>query len=95
MNKSELINAMAEKTELTKGVCKTALEGFIDVVTQELVKGGDVTLVGFGKFSTKTRAARTGVNPRTGESMDVPESVVPKFKFGKNVKDMIQNAQSE
>ena len=89
MNKTELVAAIAEKTELTKKDSEKALKAFIDVVTEELKKGEKVQLVGFGTFEVATREARTGRNPRTGAEMTIPASKAPKFKAGKALKDMI------
>ncbi len=87
MNKTELVAAIAEKTELSKKDSEKALKAFIDVVTEELKKGEKVQLVGFGTFETVTRAAREGRNPHTGETMKIEASVAPKFKAGKPLKD--------
>lgn len=89
MNKSELATKMAEKAGLKKTEAEKALKAFIDTVTEELVNGGDVRLVGFGTFDVKTREARTGVNPRTGEKMDIASSKAPRFKVGKAFKDAV------
>lgn len=91
MNKSELATKMAEKAGLKKTEAEKALKAFIDTVTEELVNGGDVRLVGFGTFDVKTREARTGVNPRTGEKMDIAASKAPRFKVGKAFKDAVNN----
>ena len=87
MNKSELVSAIAEKTQLSKKDSEKALKAFIDVVTEELKNGGKVQLVGFGTFETITRAEREGRNPRTGETMKIPAAVAPKFKAGQGLKD--------
>ena len=87
MNKTELIAAMAEKTELTKKDTERALKAFIDVVTDELKKGEKVQIVGFGTFEVTERAAREGRNPHTGEPMPIAASKAPKFKAGKALKD--------
>ena len=89
MNKAELVSAIAEKTELKKVDAEKAVKAFVDVVTEELKKGGKVQLVGFGTFEVSKRAAREGRNPRTGETMKIAESVVPKFKPGKALKDAV------
>ena len=87
MNKAELVAAIAEKTELSKKDSEKALKAFIDVVTEELMYGEKVQLVGFGTFETSKRAAREGRNPQTGETMKIAASVAPKFKPGKALKD--------
>lgn len=89
MNKTELIAAMAEKSGLTKKDSEKALKAFEEAVTEELVKGGKVQLVGFGIFDVADRAAREGRNPQTGEPMDIPASKSPRFKVGKTLKDAV------
>ncbi|MBB5265990.1 DNA-binding protein HU-beta [Catenibacillus scindens] len=89
MNKAELIAAMAEKAELSKKDSEKALKAFIDVVTEELVKGEKIQLVGFGTFEVSERPAREGRNPQTGETMEIKASKAPKFKAGKALKDVI------
>ena len=89
MNKSELVAAIAEQTELTKKQAEAALKAFIDVTSDELKKGGKVQLVGFGTFEVSERAAREGRNPQTGEAMQIKASKAPKFKAGKALKDYI------
>ncbi|MDD3238830.1 MAG: HU family DNA-binding protein [Lachnospira sp.] len=89
MNKTELVAAMAEKTELSKKDSEKALKAFIDVVTEELKKGEKIQLVGFGTFETAKRAARTGKNPQTGKEIKIPASVAPKFKAGKALKEVV------
>ena len=89
MNKSELVAAIAAKTELSKKDSEKALKAFIEVVTEELKKGDKVQLVGFGTFEVAKRAAREGRNPQTGKSMKIAASKAPKFKAGKALKDSI------
>ena len=89
MNKSELVAAMAAKTELSKKDSEKALKAFIDVVTEELKKGDKVQLVGFGTFEVAKRAAREGRNPQTGKAMKIAASKAPKFKAGKALKDEV------
>ena len=89
MNKTELVAAMAEQTNLSKKDAEAALKAFIDVVTDELKKGEKVQLVGFGTFEVSERAAREGRNPQTGETMEIKASKTPKFKAGKALKDMM------
>lgn len=89
MNKTELINAIAEKAELSKKDADKALKAFVDVVAEELKKGEKVQLVGFGTFEVSERAAREGRNPQTGETMKIAASKSPKFKAGKALKDML------
>ena len=89
MNKTELVAAMAEQTQLSKKDAEAAVKAFIDVVADELKKGEKVQLVGFGTFEVAERAAREGRNPQTGETMTIAASKAPKFKAGKALKDMI------
>jgi DNA-binding protein HU-beta len=89
MNKAELVAAIAEKTEFSKKDAEKALKAFIDVVTEELKKGGKVQLVGFGTFDVVDRPARTGRNPLTNKPMKIAASKAPKFKAGKALKDVI------
>ena len=89
MNKTELVVAMAEKTELSKKDAEKALKAFTDVVAEELAKGEKIQLVGFGTFEVVERPAREGRNPKTGESMKIAASKAPKFKAGKALKDSI------
>ena len=89
MNKTELVAAIAEKTELTKKDAESALKAFTDVVAEELKRGEKIQLVGFGTFEVSERAAREGRNPQTGETMKIAASKAPKFKAGKALKDAI------
>ena len=89
MNKSELIAAVVEKTELSKKDAEKAIKAFEDVVTEELKKGEKVQLVGFGTFEVAERAERVGRNPKTKESMVISASKAPKFKAGKALKDAV------
>ncbi|MCD4705973.1 HU family DNA-binding protein, partial [bacterium] len=82
MNKSELISAIADKTEASKKDAENFVESFTAIVTDTLKAGGEVALTGFGTFSAKQRAARTGRNPQTGETLQIKATVVPKFKAG-------------
>ena len=93
MNRTELIDAMAKKMgdSATKKEAEAALKAFVDVVTEELAKKEKIQLVGFGIFETSVRPEREGRNPRTGETMKIAESVVPKFKPGKALKDAVNN----
>ncbi len=89
MNKTELVAAIAEKTELTKKDAEKALAAFTEVVAEELKAGNKIQLVGFGTFEVAKRAAREGRNPQTGETMKIAASNAPKFKAGKALKDAI------
>jgi DNA-binding protein HU-beta len=89
MNKGELIDAVAASAGLSKSEATKAVDGVLDAVTSTLSNGGSVSLVGFGTFSVKARAARAGRNPRTGETIQIPASNVPGFKAGKALKDAV------
>ena len=89
MNRTELVAAMAEKTQLSKKDAEAALKAFVDVVSEEMKKGEKVQLVGFGTFEVSERAAREGRNPQTGETMTIADSKTPKFKAGKALKDLV------
>ncbi len=89
MNKSELIAAIAAKTGDTKKDAEATLNAFIDVVTEALVKGDKVQLVGFGSFEVRKRAARKGRNPQTKEEIKIPASKAPVFKAGKALKELV------
>ncbi len=89
MNKSDLIDAIAESAGLSKADAGRALDATVDAVTGALKKGQSVSLVGFGTFSVRDRAARTGRNPRTGETIQIAASKNPAFKAGKALKDAV------
>ena len=89
MNKSELIDAIAEQGGLSKIDAGKALDATIASITKALKEGDTVSLVGFDTFSVKERAARTGRNPQTGETLEIKASKVPGFKAGKGLKDAI------
>ena len=89
MNKTELVAAIAEQTELSKKDAEKALKAFTDVVAEELKKGEKIQLVGFGTFEVSERAAREGRNPQTGKTMTIAACKAPKFKAGKALKDAI------
>ena len=89
MNKTELAAAIAEKAEITKKDAEKALKAFTDVVAEELKKGEQIQLVGFGTFEVAERAAREGRNPMTGKKIKIAASKTPKFKAGKQLKDSI------
>ena len=89
MNKSELIAEVATKAEITKKDAEAAVTAVIDAITESLKKGDKVQLVGFGSFEVKTRAARVGRNPKTGEEIPISEARLPVFKAGKALKDAV------
>ncbi len=86
MNKSELIDALAAKTYLTKADAGRAIDGLMEIITETLAKGDTVSLIGFGNFSVGERAARTGRNPKTGAELKIAASKAPKFSAGVKLK---------
>ena len=89
MNKSELIAAIAAKTGETKKDAEATLNAFVEVITNALVEGDKVQLVGFGSFEVRKRAARKGRNPQTKEEIKIPASKAPVFKAGKALKELV------
>ncbi|HEC28962.1 MAG TPA: HU family DNA-binding protein [Gammaproteobacteria bacterium] len=89
MNKAELIEAVADSSGLAKSDAAKAVDGIIEAVTNSLKNGDQVTLVGFGTFLVRDRAARTGRNPRTGEAIQIAAAKSPSFKAGKALKDAV------
>ncbi len=90
MNKGELINALADKTGLSKKDTEKAVNGFTEVVTDTLKSGGNVQITGFGKFEAVKRASKTGRNPSTGQPMTIAARISPKFVPGKVLKDALK-----
>jgi DNA-binding protein HU-beta len=91
VNKSELIDAVAAAADLSKAAAGRALDAMVDSVTGALKDGDQVVLVGFGTFSVKARAARTGRNPQTGAAIQIAAANIPSFKAGKALKDAVNN----
>ncbi len=89
VNKAELIDAIAKSSDISKAAAGNALDGALAAIKDALKGGESVTLVGFGTFSVGTRAARTGRNPRTGESITINATKVPKFTAGKSLRDAV------
>ncbi|GEK46083.1 HU family DNA-binding protein [Halomonas pacifica] len=89
MNKSELIEAIAASADIPKAAATRALDAMVEAVTDSLKKGDSVSLVGFGTFAVKERAARTGRNPQTGQPIEISAAKVPSFKAGKALKDSV------
>jgi len=87
VNKTQLVEKIASSADISKASAGRALDAFIDAVSDTLQTGDQVALVGFGTFSVRTRAARTGRNPKTGEEIQIAEAKVPGFKAGKALKD--------
>ena len=89
MNKSELIEHIAQQADISKAAAGRALEAVLNGVSGALKKGDTVSLVGFGTFAVTTRAARTGRNPRTGDTIKIKKAKIPKFRPGKGLKDAL------
>tara|TARA_R110000737_G_scaffold278180_1_gene284974 strand:+ start:206 stop:478 length:273 start_codon:yes stop_codon:yes gene_type:complete len=89
VNKSELIEAIAASADIPKAAATRALDAMVESVTDSLKKGDSVSLVGFGTFAIKERAARTGRNPQTGQPIQISAAKVPSFKAGKALKDAV------
>ena len=90
MNKSQLISAVAEKTSVPKGDVKRVFDALFDLTEQKLGEDEKVVISGFGTFEIRTRVARTGLNPRTGEEISIPQQKTPAFKTGKVLKEMVR-----
>ena len=93
MNKSELVAAIAERTETTKAAAELALKTTLEVISEELASGGEITLIGFGTFKVTKREAREGRNPQTGEKMKIAAKNAVKFKPGKSLDEGVNNAK--
>ena len=89
LNTTELINAVADKAGRSKKAAEAAVNATLSAITEGLKSDEKVQLVGFGSFETKKRAARTGLNPRTGAAVEIPASTVPTFKAGKALRDAV------
>ena len=89
MNKSELVAMMATKANLTKKDSESALNALVESITETMKKGDKVSLVGFGTFETRQRAARNGINPQTKQAIKIPATKAPAFKAGKALKDSV------
>jgi len=90
INKAELVDAVATKTDLSKKEVTAVIETLIDKITEEMRKGNKVTITGFGIFKTSKRAARVGRNPQTGAAIKIAASTVPKFSAGKGLKEAVK-----
>lgn len=89
MNKTELVEAVAKSADISKADANKAVDAVVESVTKALKKGDKVTLIGFGTFEVRERAARTGRNPRTGEEIKIKATKIPAFKAGKKLKDSV------
>ena len=94
MNKSDLIEALAARTKLSKAATGDALDALIDIITSAVAKGDDVALVGFGTFKSAKRAARTGRNPQTGAALKIAAATVPKFTAGATFKAAVSGKKA-
>ncbi len=90
MNKTELVQAVSERAELSKKEASAAVDAVFDVISEALGKGEKVQLVGFGNFEIRERAARTGRNPQTGETIEIAASKIPAFRAGKTLREGIR-----
>jgi len=90
MNKSDLIAAMAEAGDISRAAAGRALDGLVDEIAKGLKNNETISILGFGTFSVKERAARTGRNPRTGQTINIAASRTPAFKAGKGLKDAVK-----
>ncbi len=89
MKKSEIVASLADSNELSRGKAEKVVDDLLELIADALAKGDKVVLSGFGTFEVRTRVARSGRNPRTGETIDVPEQKTPAFKVGKLLKDAV------
>jgi DNA-binding protein HU-beta len=90
VTKQEFVSEVARRSQLSNRDANKAVDAFIETITDTLKGGGDVSFTGFGKFSTSNRAARQGVNPRTGERVQIPAARVPKFSAGSSLKQAVK-----
>ena len=90
MNKTDLINAVASSAELSKARAGKIVDTVLDAITDALKEGNDVTLIGFGTFSVRERAGRSGRNPRTGQPLEIQPAKIPGFKAGKALRDAVK-----
>jgi DNA-binding protein HU-beta len=90
MNKNELVMNIAEKSGLTKKDVETVVNGVVEEITEALTNGDKVQFVGFGTFETRERSSRSGRNPQTGETIEIPASTVPAFKAGNKLKEAVK-----
>ena len=93
MNKGEMVDRLAARTGLNKAAARDAVDGVFATIGEALANGEEVRITGFGSFGTRSRAARTGRNPKTGETVSIPASKSPAFKAGKTLKDAVNAGQ--
>ncbi len=94
MNKPELVEALAAKTDVSKAAAAASIDALVEIITTAVAKGHDVALIGFGTFSSSKRAARSGRNPSTGAAMKIAASTVPKFKAGAGFKAAVSGKKA-
>lgn len=94
LNKSELIDALAAKSDISKVAAANALDGLLEVITETLSRGDGISLIGFGAFTVGERAARTGRNPQTGAALKIPASRVAKFSAGAKLKAALNSVKA-
>lgn len=87
MLKPDIIKSMTTKTDLTQDKCRAALEAFLSIVEENIIKGNEVKISGFGTFATSERSARKSRNPKSGEDIEVPAKIMPKFTFSRKFKE--------
>jgi DNA-binding protein HU-beta len=92
MNKTELVNQVAEKSELSKKDAAKAVDALFQTISETLAKGDKIQVLGFGNFEVRERSARKGRNPQTGEEIDIAASKVPAFSPGKSLKEMVKQS---
>lgn len=90
MNKTQLVDSIAKNTHLTKTAVEEVINASLDLIKKSVKKGDDVTLVGFGTFTKSKRKARAGRNPQTGKEIKIPATTVPRFRAGKEFKDVVR-----
>lgn len=95
INKSDLIQILRQKENLTAEQAKSAVDGLLETITNAVAKGEKVSIVGFGSFEKTVRAPRIGRNPKTGEKIDIPEKATPTFKAGKAFKDVVAESHNK
>lgn len=93
MNKTQLIDSVSEIAGLTKADAQRAVDAMLDSITKSLAQGDQVSILGFGNFTVKKRAARTGRDPRTGGTLQIPAAIVASFKAGKALKDAVNSGE--
>lgn len=93
MNKAELVQIVSEKSKLTKSQVETILNSTLETIQKTVAQGDEVKIVGFGSFQVQERKAKTGRNPKTGETHKIPECCIPRFKPGKEFKELVGNSK--